>query len=82
MQSMPPSNIPASDDWAALVLDQVAASLERGTRVTAILGLPGAGKTWLLDRLVERLSSSGRVVTRLGPHTSPDSPGVLDSPGV
>lgn len=82
MQPLSPSNNPASDDWAARSLEQVLASLERGTRVTAILGLPGAGKTWLLDRLVERLGSSGRVVTRIGRLSALDGPGALDAPGV
>ena len=79
---MPPSNTPAADDWATLSLDRVLGSLERGTRVTALLGLPGAGKTWLLDRLVERLGASGRVVTRLGSPQAQDLHGVLDTPGV
>lgn len=79
---MSPSNHPVSDDWAARSLDRVLASLQRGTRVTAIVGLPGAGKTWLLDRLVERLGSSGRVVTRVDPRSAPDGQGALDAPGV
>lgn len=82
LQPLPPSNNPAPDDWASRALLPVLGSLDRGTRVTALVGLPGAGKTWLLDRLVERLSSSGRVVTRLGPHLPLEGPGVLDTPGV
>lgn len=82
LQSLHPSNNPASDDWVSRALGPVLGSLDRGTRVTALVGLPGAGKTWLLDRLVERLSSIGRVVTRLAPQLPLDGPGVFDTPGV
>ena len=42
----------------ALALTAIA----RGDRIVAILGLPGAGKTWLLEALAAKLGASGRTV--------------------
>ncbi len=37
-------------------LDLLLATITSGTRVTAIVGLPGVGKTWLLDALAAKLT--------------------------
>lgn len=59
-------------------------ALEREAPVTAIIGLPGSGKTWLLEALIAHLNASARVVTRVQTptHSALKQPGVVVCDGL